>query len=65
MTFNGWFQIVLFIAITIALAKPLGIFMTNVFSGERTFLHPALRPIERLVYRLTGVDEQRGRFVWT
>jgi K+-transporting ATPase ATPase A chain len=64
MTFNGWFQIGLFIAITIALAKPLGIFMTNVFNGERTFLHPALRPFERLVYKLTGVDEKREMH-WT
>jgi len=64
MTFNGWFQIVLFIAITIALAKPLGIFMAKVFNGERTFLHPVLRPLERLVYRLTGVDEKREMH-WT
>ena len=40
MTFNGWFQIVLFIAIIVAIAKPVGIFMTHVFNGERTFMHP-------------------------
>jgi K+-transporting ATPase ATPase A chain len=64
MTFNGWLQILLFIAIIIAIAKPVGVFMTHVFNGERTFLHWALRPIERLIYRLTGVDEKR-EMRWT
>jgi len=64
MTLNGWLQILLFIAIIIAIAKPVGIFMTHVFNGERTFLHWALRPIERLIYRLTGVDEKR-EMRWT
>lgn len=39
MTLNGWLQILLFIAIIIAVAKPVGIFMTQVFNGERTFMH--------------------------
>ena len=64
MTFNGWLQILLFTAIIIAIAKPLGLFMTHVFNGERTFLHPVIRPIERLVYKLTGVDEKREMH-WT
>src|SRR5438034_10879969 len=64
MTLNGWLQILLFIAIVIAIAKPVGIFMTHVFNGERTFLHWALRPVERLIYRLTGVDEKR-EMRWT
>ena len=59
MTINGWLQILVFIAIIIAIAKPVGVFMTHVFNGERTFLHPVLRPLERLLYRLTGVDEKR------
>jgi K+-transporting ATPase ATPase A chain len=59
MTFNGWSQIFLFLAITLAITKPLGLFMTRVFNGERTFLHPVLRPVERLIYRLTGVEEER------
>jgi K+-transporting ATPase ATPase A chain len=57
MTANGWLQIVLFLAVILAVTKPLGSFMAKVFSGERTFLDPVLRPIERLVYRVTGVDE--------
>ena len=64
MTLNGWLQILLFIAIVIAIAKPLGIFMTRVFNGERTLLHPLVRPLERLIYRLTGVDEKR-EMRWT
>jgi K+-transporting ATPase ATPase A chain len=59
MTLNGWLQILLFFAVILALTKPLGIFMARVFGGERTFLHPLLRPVERLIYRLTGVDEER------
>src|SRR5437762_14088304 len=64
MTFNGWVQVLLFIAIIIAITKPVGVFMTHVFNGERTFLHPVLRPLERLLYRLTGVDEKREMH-WT
>ncbi|MBV8858728.1 MAG: potassium-transporting ATPase subunit KdpA [Acidobacteria bacterium] len=64
MTLNGWLQILLFLAAVLAATKPLGLFMTRVFNGERTFLHPALRPVERLVYRLTGVDEER-EMRWT
>src|ERR1043166_6322748 len=64
MTLNGWLQILLFLAVVLAVTKPLGLFMARVFEGERTFLHPLLRPIERLMYRLTGVDEAR-EMRWT
>ena len=64
MTFNGWFQILLFIALIVAIAKPVGIFMTHLFNGERTFMHPVIRPVERVIYRLTGVDEDR-EMRWT
>jgi potassium-transporting ATPase potassium-binding subunit len=57
MTANGWFQILLFLVLVLLVTKPVGIFMTRVFNRERTFLDPVLRPIERLFYRLTGVDE--------
>jgi len=59
MTANGWFQIGLFLLVIFAVAKPLGIYMARVFSGEKTFLDLILRPIERLLYRITGVDETR------
>ena len=57
MTANGWLQILLVLAVVLAVTKPLGIFMARLFGREKTFLDPVLRPIERLVYRLTGVDE--------
>ncbi len=57
MTTNGWIQIFVFLALILAITKPLGVFMARVFSGERTFLDPVVRPIERLLYRVTGVDE--------
>ncbi|MGC2333669.1 MAG: potassium-transporting ATPase subunit KdpA [Candidatus Acidiferrales bacterium] len=59
MTANGWFQILLFFAVLLAVTKPLGVFMTRVFSRERTFLDPVLRPVERLIYRCCGIDETR------
>jgi len=59
MTANGWLQIGIFLVVLFAVTKPLGVFMTRVFSGEKTFLDPVLRPIERLVYRLSGVDDKR------
>jgi potassium-transporting ATPase potassium-binding subunit len=57
MTLNGWIQIALFCVVVTLLVKPLGGHMTRVFNGERTFLTPVVRPIERLVYRLCGVNE--------
>src|ERR1700691_2890918 len=56
MTINGWLQIFVFLGLIFAVTKPLGVFMTRVFAGERTFADPVLRPIERLLYRVTGVD---------
>jgi K+-transporting ATPase ATPase A chain len=64
MTANGWLQIALFLAVVFLLTKPLGIFMARVFSGERTFLDPIVRPLERALYRVTGVDE-RAEMTWT
>src|SRR5665213_2602874 len=63
MTFIGWIQILLYCAIVIALVKPLGGYMTRVFSGERTFLSPILHPVEVGLYRLAGVDE-KGEQHW-
>ncbi len=57
MTINGWLQILFFFALILAVTKPLGVFITRVFNRERTLLDPILRPVERLIYRLTGVDE--------
>ncbi len=64
MTTNGWIQIGVFLALILAITKPLGVFMTKVFNRERTFLDPVARPIERLLYRMTGVDEEH-EMRWT
>jgi K+-transporting ATPase ATPase A chain len=58
MTVNGWLQIALYCAIVLAITKPLGAYMARVFNGERTVLSPVLRPVERLLYRVSGVDER-------
>src|SRR5438128_1070297 len=59
MTVIGWIQILLYCAIVVALVKPLGWYMTRVFNGESTFLSPVLRPVERGLYWIGGVDEKR------
>ncbi len=57
MTPNGILQIVLFTAVVLLLAKPVGGFMARVFAGERTWLHRPLRPLETAIYRLCGIEE--------
>jgi potassium-transporting ATPase potassium-binding subunit len=57
MTANGFLQIAVFFVLILAFAKPMGAFMTKVFAGERTFLHPVLRPLERVCYVLCGIKE--------
>jgi len=64
MTLNGWLQILLFFAFVLAVTKPMGLFMAKVFSRERTWLDPVLRPVEKLIYKLTGVTEDR-EMRWT
>ena len=59
MTFSGWIQIAILFLIVLALVKPLGLYMAKVFSGERTWLSPVVRPVERVIYRASGVDETR------
>ncbi len=64
MTTNGWIQIAFFLLVIFLVTKPLGIFMTRVFNREKTFLDPVMRPLEKLLYRLTGVDDQH-EMRWT
>jgi len=64
MTANGWFQIGLYLLVILLVTKPMGVFMTRVFNRDKTFLDPILRPIEKLVYSLTGVDESH-EMRWT
>jgi K+-transporting ATPase ATPase A chain len=64
MTANGLLQVVLYFGVLMLLIKPLGLYMARVFNGERTFLDPVLRPVERLIYRLSGVDPGQEQH-WT
>ena len=65
MTISGWVQIALFSVIVILITRPLGGYMTRVFNGERTFLSPVLRPVERAVYWCCGVDEKEEQHCLT
>ena len=64
MTANGWFQIALYFLLIVLIARPLGIYMANVFERRKTFLDPVLVPIERILYRLTGVEADK-EMRWT
>ena len=65
MTAIGWAQILLYCAIIVAITPMLGAYMTRVFSGERTFLSPLLRPIEVGIYKIAGVNEQNEQHAVT
>ncbi len=64
MNANGWGEILVTIALTIALAVPLGLYMAKVWQGERTWLDPVLRPVERRLYRAFGVDPEASQSWW-
>jgi K+-transporting ATPase ATPase A chain len=59
MTTNGVLQILIYLAVLLLLTKPLGIYMARVYSGERTFMDRILGPIERLIYRLAGINHDQ------
>ena len=56
--------VIVYLGVLLALTRPLGFYMYQLFNGERTFLSPVLRPVERGIYRLTGIDETR-EMRWT
>lgn len=56
MTTFGVLQIVIYLVVLLALVKPLGVFMADVYEAKPTFLDPILRPAERVIYRLLGVS---------
>ena len=64
MTANGWLQILLFLLLILLVTKPMGVFMAHIFNREHTFLDPVMRPIERLIYKLTRVNAER-EMRWT
>jgi K+-transporting ATPase ATPase A chain len=55
MSANGWLQFAIFSAILLVSVRPVGIYLARVLEGERTWLDPVLRPIERLIYKLCGI----------
>ena len=59
MTLIGWVQIGFLLALVLAAIKPLGLYMAKVFSGEKTFLTPVLKPLETGIYKLSGIDRDR------
>src|SRR4051794_14727158 len=64
MTIFGVLQIAVYFCLILLITKPLGVFMARVFNGERTFLHPLLRPVESIMYRLGGIEEDTEQH-WT
>src|SRR6516165_3638445 len=65
MTVIGWIQILLYCVIIVAITPVLGAYMTRVFSGERTFLTPILRPVELAIYKIAGIDERQEQHAVT
>ena len=57
MSVVGWLQAVVLFLVVLALTKPIGLFMAKVFQGERTWLSPVFVPVERFIYRISGVRE--------
>jgi potassium-transporting ATPase potassium-binding subunit len=58
MTTQSWLQVALYVAVLVALVKPLGTYMAWIYEGRRVFLSPVLRPVERLIYSVAGVSEK-------
>ena len=56
MDWRGWAEIVFTIGLTLALSVPLGVYLARVWTGERTWLDPVLKPVERVAYAAFGVD---------
>jgi K+-transporting ATPase ATPase A chain len=64
MTSHGWFQILFYFAAVLLITKPIGVFLWRVFERKSTWLDPVLRPIEKLIYRVCGVNEEK-EMRWT
>jgi K+-transporting ATPase ATPase A chain len=64
VTLNSVLQVLIFLAIVPLITKPFGLYMTNVFTGKRTWLSPVVGPVERLFYRLMGVNPEEEQ-KWT
>jgi K+-transporting ATPase ATPase A chain len=58
VTLNSVLQVLLYVVILLLITKPLGLYLTKIFAGERTWLTPVLVPVERVIYRISGVEEE-------
>ncbi len=58
MNIYSWVQLILYIVVLLALAKPLGSYMAKAYQGERLFLDRVLGPVERFLYRISGINSQ-------
>ena len=58
VTLNSVLQVLIFLVIVLLLTKPVGLYMYKVFNGERTWLSPVFVPVERLFYRLSGINSE-------
>jgi potassium-transporting ATPase potassium-binding subunit len=59
MTGSGWFQIFLYVVVLLLITKPMGVYLYHVFETKHTFLDFLFRPVEKLIYWVGGVDQQR------
>jgi K+-transporting ATPase ATPase A chain len=59
MSANGWLQFAFYSLVLLATVRPVGIYMTRVLEGQRTWLDPVFRPFERLIYKLCGVNSEK------
>ncbi len=64
VTLNGVLQVLIFLVIVLLVTKPIGLYMTKIFAGERTWLSPVFVPVERLFYRLSGINPEEEQ-KWT
>lgn len=61
MNIQGWAEIALTLGLAVMLGWPIGVYMSRVWNGERTWLDPVLKPVEGLFYRAAGVDPTRSQ----
>src|ERR1700689_5239523 len=58
MSVNGWLQFAIYSVVLLATVRPVGAYMARVLEGESTWLNPVLRPFQRLIYKLCGVNTE-------
>src|SRR5690349_2401673 len=59
ITFNAVVQVAILFGLVLLLTKPIGLYLYHIFRGERTWLSPVLRPVERVIYKVCGIHEER------